>query len=105
MQWVQCTYVLVERVLGGLCCQLVMGGLACVLSWGPIRERVEPWAFHWAAKSALGSIAFMTAVGTLTGGVKGLLPLGRACHMGALPHNTQLLKHQLPETEGHIACI
>ena len=104
MLWVRRTNVLAERVLGRLCCQLVVSRLAGVLSWGSIREGVEPWAFGWAAKSGPGSTVSMTAVGTLIGGGEGLLPLGVACHMGALPHNTQLLKHQLPEIEGNIAC-
>lgn len=98
------TYVLAERILGRLCCQLVVSWLTGIFTWGLIRQGVESWTLGGAAKSALGSAVAVTAVGTLAGRGKGLLALGGACHMDALPHNTQLLEHQLPKVEGDIAC-
>ena len=81
-----------------------MSWLTGIFTWGLIREGVESWTLGGAAKSALGSAVAVTAVGTLAGRGKGLLALGGACHMDALPHNTQLLEHQLPKVEGDIAC-
>lgn len=106
MQWVCIipTYVFAERVLGRLCCQLGMSWLTRIFPWGPISEGVEARTLDGGAKSALASAVSMTAMGTLAGRGKGLLPLGGSCHMGALPHNAQLLEHQLPKVEGDIAC-
>lgn len=98
------TYVFPERVLGRLCCQLLMSGLAGVFSWGPTRERGEPWALDGASKCALGCTVCMTAVGVLTGGREGLLPLLGACDKAVLPHLIQLVEHQPPKVDGNIAC-
>lgn len=98
------TYVLPKRVLGRLCGQLVMSRLAGVFSWGPTRERGEPWAFDGASKCALGRTVPVAAVGILTGGREALLPLLRACDKAMLPHLIQFLIHQPPEIDGNIAC-
>ena len=98
------TYVLPERVLGRLCCQLVMGGLAGVFSRGPTREGGEPWALDGVSKCALGCTVPMAAVGILTGGREALLPLLGVCGEAMLPHLIQFLIHQPPEVYSNIAC-